>query len=101
MEDTGYKTFEGQSWLDVSVALYGNVEQAFDLALKNGGSITENIKTGNLAKYDDAPQNILVMRSLENNKSIPATGVSHTGNLTRPQPEGIDYWAIQMDFRIS
>lgn len=102
MENTGeYRVFENQSWLDISNILYGNPSFAYDLAEANHSTITAEVLAGQMIKYSkNIPANKLVLLSLSSNKSIPATAISGD-YLTDNSLQGIDYWTIQMDFRIS
>lgn len=102
MENTGeYRVFENQSWLDISNVLYGNPSFAYDLAEANHSTITAEVLAGQMIKYNkNIPANKLVLLSLSSNKSIPATAISG-GYSAENTMQGIDYWAIQMDFVVS
>lgn len=69
-----YKSHENQSWIDISIHLYGKADHAYTLALFNSCSITENIPAGTLIKCPQVnDSNQLVLLSMSSNKSIPAT----------------------------
>lgn len=103
MENIGeYRVFENQSWLDISTILYGNPIFAYDLAEANRSTITAEVLAGQMIKYSkDISPNKLVLLSLSSNKSIPATAISQEQTANSQKPEGIGYWAIQMDFIVS
>lgn len=102
MENTGeYRVFENQSWLDISNVLYGNPSFAYDLAEANHSTITAEVLAGRMIKYNkNISANKLVLLSLSSNKSIPATAISDDYSAENTM-QGIDYWAIQMDFVVS
>lgn len=97
---TQYRVYENQSWLDISNILYGTSAHAYRLAQENKSSITENVKAGTLINYPlDLPSNKLVLLSMASYKSNPATAV-----ILPPEEErleGIGYWVIQTDFKVS
>lgn len=97
-----YQVFENQSWLDVSITLYGTPDYAFDLALLNGSAITENINPGTFIFFNpNSEKNRLVLLSMKNNKSIPATAISQEQSAISQPLEGISYWSVGVNFRIS
>ena len=96
-----YKVYENQSWLDISNILYGSPEHSYRLAQENHSSITDDIKSGTIIFYStDIQSNKLVLLSMNSYRSIPATGVSHTGSSSL-QLQGIGYWVISNDFKVS
>lgn len=96
-----YKVYENQSWLDISNVLYGSPEHAYRLAQENHSSITDDIKSGTIIFYStDIQSNKLVLLSMNSYRSIPTTGVSHTGDSSL-QLQGIGFWAISNDFKVS
>ena len=97
---TQYRVYENQSWLDISNILYGTSAHAYRLAQENKSSITENVKAGTLINYPlDLPNNKLVLLSMTSYKSNPATAVIMLPEEERL--EGIGYWAISVDFKVS
>ena len=102
METIGeYKVFENQSWLDISMILFGSPDLAYELAEINNSNLTNEILAGSIIKYHkNMPNNKLILLSLSSNNSIPATGLS-SQQLINDKPKGIDYWAIQTDFIVS
>ena len=96
-----YKVYENQSWLDISNILYGSPEHAYRLAQANHSSITDDIKSGTIIFYStDIQSNKLVLLSMNSYRSIPATGVSHTGDSSL-QLQGIGYWVLGYEFKVS
>ena len=95
-----YKTYENQSWLDISIVIYGNPAFAFDLAKWNQSTITQEVATGVQIVYDkNIQQNKLVLLSLNSNRRLPSTGLN--SELMDSPLEGIDYWTIETDFVIN
>lgn len=85
-----------QSLLDLAIQHTGTAENAFDLALVNNKSITDDLEAGESIQ--------LIAYGIQQNKDIlnyytakniqPATAI--TAAVERPQ--GISYWAIGIDF---
>ena len=70
------------------------------MAQENKSSITEDVKAGTLINYPlDLPNNKLVLLSMASYKSNPATAVIMLPEEERL--EGIGYWAISVDFKVS
>lgn len=97
---TQYRVYENQSWLDISNILYGTSAHAYRLTQENKSSITEDVKAGTLINYPlDLPSNKLVLLSMASYKSNPATAVIMLPEEERL--EGIGYWVISVDFKVS
>ena len=92
-----YRVSENQSLLDISVQMSGGIESAFDLALANGLSITDDLAPGQsltlVAAVDSDVVNYYLTRSL-----TPATALTTDDRLIAAELEGISYWAINVDF---
>ena len=91
-----------QSILDLAIQHTGVVENAFDLALQNNRSITDDLEAGEsieLTAYG-IQQNKDILSYYTVKKLQPATAISEQLS-ANSQPQGIDYWAIQMDFIVS
>jgi hypothetical protein len=84
-----------QTLLDLSLQTTGSVEEAFNLALANGLGITDEVATGTLLARTDVVDE-MVVEQYTADRIIPATGITVEQLL-----EGIDYWAINIDFKIS
>ncbi|WP_099766431.1 hypothetical protein [Chryseobacterium sp. 52] len=96
-----YKIYENQSWLDVSNHLYGNVGYSFELAILNNASPSDMLKAGQEIIYNaENTKEVLVLKSLNDNKSIPATAKTD-GNNEIPVLRGIGYMRIGGDFKVS
>lgn len=85
-----------QSLLDLAIQHTGTAENAFDLALANGLSLTDDLEAGESIQ--------LIAYGIQQNKDIlnyytakniqPATAITAAVE----QPQGISYWAIGVDF---
>ncbi len=91
-----------QSLLDLAVQHTGSVENAFILALQNGKSLTDDLEAGETLNLEPTTinQNKDILNYYQSKKLQPATGVSHTGGSSL-QLQGIGYWVIQTDFKVS
>lgn len=99
MENT-YKIYENQTWIDISIHLYGNVGYSFELAVLNNASPSEILIAGREIVYNtENKRDELVLKSLNANNSIPAGGI--IDNLIEVKPlSGINYWEIGETFEV-
>lgn len=87
-----------QSLLDVSLQHTGKVENAFDIAVANGISITDDlIVGGGLNVSHDTTKNNDILNYYTAKNIQPATAITQKFEMDMTM-EGIDYWAIQYDF---
>jgi len=89
-----------QSFLDLAIQHTGSVENAFLLALSNGKSLTDDLVAGEQLYLENTKNNKDILSYYQSKKLQPATGVSHTGGSSL-QLQGIGYWVISNDFKIS
>ncbi len=89
-----------QSFLDLAIQHTGSVENAFILALQNGKSLTDDLVAGEQLYLENTKNNQDILSYYQSKKLQPATGVSHTGGSSL-QLQGIGYWVISNDFKIS
>ena len=89
-----------QSFLDLAIQHTGSVENAFVLALQNGKSLTDDLVAGEQLYLENTKNNKDILSYYQSKKLQPATGVSHTGGSSL-QPQGIGYWVISNDFKVS
>lgn len=91
-----------QSLLDLAVQHTGTAENAFDLALANNRSITDDLEAGDwlIANSQELKANKDILSYYQAKKLQPATAISGDYS-TDNSLQGIDYWAIQMDFVVS
>ena len=91
-----------QNVLDLAIQEYGSAESAFDLALKNNLSVSDDLKPG---KVLELPESIYkdtdVAGYYENKRLQPATALSQAFYKATKEKEGISYWAINIDFKVS
>lgn len=91
-----------QSLLDLAIQHTGTAENAFDLALQNNRSITDDLEAGESIEFTayGIQQNKDILSYYTTKKLQPATAIS--GDYSADNGlQGIDYWAIQMDFIVS
>ncbi len=89
-----------QSFLDLAIQHTGSVENAFVLALQNGKSLTDDLVVGEQLYLENTKNNTDILSYYQSKKLQPATGVSHTGGSSL-QLQGIGYWVISNDFKVS
>ena len=89
-----------QSFLDLAIQHTGSVENAFLLALSNGKSLTDDLTAGEQLSLENAQNNKDILSYYQSKKLQPATGASHTGGSSL-QLQGIGYWVISNDFKVS
>lgn len=89
-----------QSLLDVAIAACGAFEAAFDLARRNGLSLTDELTPGQTLEY--LPEEIRqrqIVDYLATQRVIPATATTAEDALTAPWG-GIGFMGIEIDFLI-
>lgn len=83
-----------QSMLDICLAETGTIESAFELAIKNGISLTSKLQPGTQLDVDGLPENTQVKEYYKRNKLSPAS-VEANQLYT-----GIGYMKIGDDFKV-
>ncbi len=91
---------QNQSFLDLAIQHTGSVENAFLLALQNGKSLTDDLVAGEQLSLKNTKNNKDILSYYQSKKLQPATGVSRTGGSSL-QLQGIGYWVISNDFKVS
>jgi hypothetical protein len=89
----------GQSLFDLAIVLAGSAEAAFDLALENGMSVTDEVPAGKSIRYRGAAVSPQVARYFERNRLKPATALD--GYAPAGGDEGIGYWNVEYNFIVS
>ena len=93
-----YKVFDNQTWFDVANYLFGDASKAVELSLFNNQNITEDLKAGQIIIYQsEVEKNKLVIQSMAQNKSIPATAIDEL-TINVPVDYGIGEMAIESTF---
>lgn len=89
-----------QSLLDLAVQHTGAVENTFALAVVNGLSLTDDLPAGTEIKLPDSVNKDSDVLNYYTAKRLqPATAVIMLSGAERL--EGIGYWIIQTDFKVS
>ena len=89
-----------QSLLDIAIQHTGAVESVFAIAVANGLSLTDDLPAGTEIKIPDSVNKDSDVLNYYTAKRLqPATAV-----ILPPEEErleGIGYWAIRVDFKVS
>ena len=89
-----------QSLLDIAIQHTGAVENTFALAVVNGLSLTDDLPAGTEIKLPDSVNKDSDVLNYYTAKRLqPATAVIMLPEAERL--EGIGYWAISVDFKVS
>lgn len=86
----------GQNLLDAAILHCGSLEAAFEAAVANDISISDEPITGQAILMPD-PINKAVVEYFDVNKYLPATNDTYTAPIVS---EGIGFWTIGTDFII-
>ncbi|MFC4163994.1 hypothetical protein ACFOWU_10030 [Epilithonimonas zeae] len=100
MATTTIAVLHNQSLLDFAIQHTGNVLNAFDLSIANGISITDDLTVGMSLLIPETivkDQEILDFYTAKNIKPATALTVDPEEEIL----EGIGYWYIYYDFKIS
>lgn len=93
------KVQQGQTLLDIAMQGNGDASQAFGIAAQNGMSVTDDIKIdSSLSASDTDATKQNIVDALAGIYPASATQ-SSTSNPNLPQ--GIGYWTIGKDFKVS
>ncbi len=95
-----YVVEASQNIFDVAIQKYGSLEGLVLLAEDNSKDLTEELSTGEILKTRNTVKNKLVVDYLNGAGLKIATGLTPEQNEDLA-PEGIDYWAIGVDFVVS
>ena len=87
------KVLQGQSLFDIAIQHCGSVEAAFDLACENDLSLTSDVS--GLTLKSVLPVTGTIVKYYQNNNITPATYTDIT------RDEGIEFWAVEYDFKVS
>lgn len=90
---------DNQSLFDVAIQRLGSAEAALTLALLNGLSVTDVLEPGQIVIVPEVHNSVVDYYSRKN--IVPATSATYTGNNEELVFEGIDYWAVAVDFFVS
>ncbi|EEI90197.1 hypothetical protein HMPREF0765_4148 [Sphingobacterium spiritivorum ATCC 33300] len=94
------KVIAHQSLFDIALEKYGSVRAAFAIAYTNGLEIAQPLTPGQELVLPESVFTIPdIVRYFEGKQHKIATS-NVTDKMVSPQLEGIDYWAIQVDFQI-
>ncbi len=88
---------ELQTLCDVAVVATGGFEGVFALALLNDVGLTDRLNSGQLLGYESIVDEDNV-RELNTRRARPATSIRNPAN---DVDDGIDFWAIEVDFVVS
>lgn len=91
---------ENQSVFDIAVRYCGSDEAAYAIAILNNISVTETLVPGQKLEMPVAIDADIV-DYFEERGINPATTVTDAESLNNEILEGIDYWAIGVDFVVS
>lgn len=91
-----------QSLFDVAIQHTGNVMNAFEIAKENSLSVTDYLVSGyKLIIPNGVPFNRDVFDYYNSKKIQPATGTTEGTADGEQELEGIGYWIIEKNFRVS
>lgn len=86
-----------QSLLDVAIQQCGAATAAFELAVLNGLSVSNELAPGQLVNSDTVAD-ASVADYYRNRNLKPATALTDADKDVINMPEGISYWGINVDF---
>lgn len=93
-----YIVQHGQSWLDISLKLYGTPIYAMDLATQNQANFTDEVPAGKSVITLDLPINETILHIYRSYQVNPCTGISAQKS---EKKQGIGFWFIGTDFQVN
>lgn len=98
-KQTGIRVSEKQSLFDVAIQKGGSFEAVMELAILNGLSITESLTPGQQLELPTVIDNDVV-NFFSSQGIVPETTTNESEDSITVL-EGIDYWAVEVDFIVS
>jgi hypothetical protein len=92
------KAFDGQTWVDLVLQQLGDEERLFEMCDKNDAGITDDIIPGATIQ---SPEFEASKKGIVNALKARRPASDLVVQLGEPLPEGIEYWAIELDFEVS
>ncbi|QHN64841.1 hypothetical protein [Bergeyella cardium] len=89
---------QGQSFIDMVYQMTGGFEDIMKMAVLNEKSITDDIEVDEIIISDNVQNNEMIF-FFQRNK--PATAITAYNIEQEKDPEGISYWAINGNFKVS
>ena len=89
---------QGQNILDKAMEMTGSIEGAFDIALMNGVSITDDRKIGDEICAGEILTSVVV--AIFKNRPL-STSLTVSDKELLNNPCGIEFWVIEGDFVVS
>ncbi len=92
---------QNQTLLDLAIQECGSVAAAFELAVANGMSLTDDLTPGQNISIPETVENgdTQVLSYVQKNNVRPASADFESSAAQTLQ--GIDYWIIGVDFKVS
>lgn len=95
------QVISSQTLLDLAIQQLGSMEAIFDLAKLNGLSISDQLTDGQNLAFNINPVNRIIAKRYKDNGWKPASATTIPGAAPIEGLEGIDYWAIEIDFIVN
>ncbi|MDR1984972.1 MAG: hypothetical protein LBQ28_09145 [Prevotellaceae bacterium] len=95
-----YIALNNQSLLDIAIQELGSAEAAFDIAKANNISITDDLQAGQILQIPQLSGDYVRKQTVNYykvNEIKPATSIGNEVFIY----EGIEFWAVEMDFGVS
>lgn len=91
---------DGQSLFDIAIVKCGSPESAYNIAMLNGIALTDALPVGTVLILPAVVKKD--MSAYFTDKGInPATSLTEADIANTIQGEGIEFWAIEEDFKVS
>lgn len=90
------KVLYQQTIIDIAVQELGDAERAVEIAALNGLGITDELTAGQVLQVPDYDASKVNTVQLFMNKALAPASVDDAMTID----EGIDYWALEMDFEV-
>ncbi|MRG45493.1 hypothetical protein GFS24_10225 [Chitinophaga sp. SYP-B3965] len=89
-----------QNLLDIALQESGSILSVFELAIQNNISITATVTPGISLLCNNLSGAKEILRYYKENNLFPATGNAVDLPVDLRPLEGIDYWAVEVDFKV-
>jgi hypothetical protein len=96
---TDKKVLSGQTIIDMAVQELGDASRAFELAVLNGLSLTDDLSVGQVLSIPDAAKEQRSTVQMFKDKANAPASADKEG-LMIGKEDGIEFWAIEKDFEV-
>lgn len=94
------QTLNGQTLVDIAIQELGDADRVFEIATMNGLSLTDELEPGRVLMVPEPAREMKSTVQIFQDKAFAPASADAAGDMETKQ-EGIGYWIIGNDFKVS